>query len=88
LNPTQSSSQSAEPAPSQPSGPAFQRFKTVDAVDAEIKRFKDKGYDMRLPANQQYIQALNNRKSELVGRNVNESAGLDRMRFLAGLTKD
>jgi hypothetical protein len=81
-------SQGAEPAPASVSNPAFNRFKTIDAVDAEIKRFKDKGYDMSLAANKQYLQALNNRKSELVGRNVNESAGLDRMRFLAGLTKD
>ena len=83
--PPSSGSQGAEPA--QPSNPAFNRFKTVDAVDAEIKRFSSK-YDMSLPANQRYIQNLKARKSELVGRNVNESSGIDRMRFLAGLIKD
>ena len=77
--------QNSEPLPT--SNPLYNRFKTVDAVDAEIKRFKDK-YDMSLSANQKYIQNLMNRKSELVGRNVNESSGLQRMKFLAGLIKD
>jgi hypothetical protein len=45
--------------------PAYTRFKTVDEVDAEIARFKSRGYDMKLEANQLYIQALEARKTVL-----------------------
>ena len=58
--------QSATPTPTS-GNPVYDRFKTVDAVDAEIKRLKDKGADMRLPANQQYISNLEARKAELGG---------------------
>ena len=85
FSPAPQGSQGSEPAPA--SSSILNRFKTLDAVDAEIKRFTSKS-DMSLPINKRYLQSLEGRKSELVGRNVNESSGLDRMRFLAGLTKD
>jgi hypothetical protein len=85
FSPAPQGSQGSEPAPA--SNQLYNRFKTIDAVDSEIKRFKSKS-DMSLPINQQYIQNLEARKSELVGRNVNESSGLQRIKFLAGLIKD
>jgi hypothetical protein len=77
-------SQGSEPAPA--SSSILNRFKTVDAVDAEIKRFLDKGYDMRLPANQQYVNNLTARRAEVA--KVRESSDIGRMRLLAGLIKD
>jgi hypothetical protein len=77
-------SQGSEPAPARSS--ILNRFKTVDAVDAEIKRFLDKGYDMRLPANQQYVNNLTDRRAELA--KVRESSDISRMRLLAGVIKD
>jgi hypothetical protein len=77
-------SQGSEPAPA--SSSILNRFKTVDAVDAEIKRFLDKGYDMRLPANQQYVNNLTARRAEVA--KVRESSDISRMRLLAGVIKD
>jgi LysM repeat protein len=54
--------------------PVYTRFKTPDAVDAEIKRFRDKGSDMRLPANQQYLANLQARKAELAGTQTRQNA--------------
>ena len=47
--------------------PVYTRLKTVADVDNEIQRFINKGSDMRLPANQQYLNNLTARRAELSG---------------------
>jgi hypothetical protein len=46
--------------------PALAAFTTPEQVDAEIARFKAKGYDMSQPANQKYLQNLDARKAQLL----------------------
>ena len=53
--------------PAAAGNPAYTRFKTAADVDNEIQRFINKGYDLRLPANQQYLNNLTARRAELSG---------------------